>query len=87
MRTTVTLDPDVEALVRKAMRERGISFKEALNQAIRAGLRGHPPRGGAAVRFKTYRMKMNPRLNLDKALELAAELEDDEITRKLLLRK
>ena len=38
MRTTVTLDPDVERLVRSAMRERGISFKEALNQAARKGL-------------------------------------------------
>jgi len=29
MRTTVTLDPDVERLIRNAMKERGISFKEA----------------------------------------------------------
>jgi hypothetical protein len=27
MRTTVTLDPDTEALVRRRMRERGVSFK------------------------------------------------------------
>src|SRR5215471_17992270 len=38
MRTTVTLDPDVEARLREIARERGISFKEALNSAIRAGL-------------------------------------------------
>jgi len=30
MRTTVTLDPDVERLVRDVMRERGLSFKQAL---------------------------------------------------------
>lgn len=87
MRTTVTLDPDVEVLLRNAMRERGLSFKEALNQAIRAGLRVQPPERGGPVRFKTYRMGLNPRLNLDKALELAGELEDQEITRKLQLRK
>jgi hypothetical protein len=40
MRTTVTLDPDVERLLRKAVRERGISLKEALNEAVRAG--AHP---------------------------------------------
>ncbi len=28
MRTTVTLDPDVERLIKDAMRERSISFKE-----------------------------------------------------------
>jgi hypothetical protein len=37
MRTTVTLDPDVESLLRKAMRERGEPFKQVLNTAIRAG--------------------------------------------------
>ena len=35
MRTTVTLDPDVERLVRDVMRERGLSFKQALNEALR----------------------------------------------------
>jgi hypothetical protein len=38
MRTTITLEADVQALIRAAMRERGISFKEALNSAVRAGL-------------------------------------------------
>ena len=37
MRTTVTLDPDVEALLRRAMRERGASFKQVLNDAVRDG--------------------------------------------------
>jgi hypothetical protein len=35
-RTTVTLDPAAQ-LVRRRMRERGISFKQAINHAIRAG--------------------------------------------------
>ena len=48
MRTTVTLDPDVEVLVRKLMRERGLSFKYAVNQAIRMGLA--PARKRADVR-------------------------------------
>src|SRR6476660_5180218 len=38
MRTTITLEPDVQALIRTATKERGISFKEALNSAVRAGL-------------------------------------------------
>jgi hypothetical protein len=36
VRTTVTLDADTEALLRRRMRERGLSFKQALNDAIRA---------------------------------------------------
>lgn len=39
MRTTVTLDPDVEDLLRKEMQERRKSFKRALNDAIRDGLK------------------------------------------------
>ena len=38
MRTTVTLDPETEHLVREAMRQRGQSFKEVLNRAIVRGL-------------------------------------------------
>ncbi len=33
MRTTITLDPDVAALVQRAMAERGLGFKEAVNEA------------------------------------------------------
>ncbi len=53
MRTTVTLDPDVERLIKDAMRERGISFKEALNEAARIGLRGKGPKR-AQTSFKTF---------------------------------
>jgi hypothetical protein len=38
MRTTVTLDEDVERLLRKAMQRGGRGFKETLNMAIRVGL-------------------------------------------------
>ena len=38
MRTTVTLDPETERLLREAMRQRGQSFKETLNQAVVRGL-------------------------------------------------
>lgn len=49
MRTTVTLDPDVEALIRRAMHERGFTFKQALNEAIRAGAASRPPRPRAPL--------------------------------------
>jgi len=87
MRTTVTLDPDVEALIRKVMRERGLTFKETLNSALRAGLSGTPGAAAKPFRQKTYAMGFRPEVGLDKALSLAAELEDEEIARKLSLRK
>ncbi len=74
MRTTVTLDPDVEALIRKAMVERQLSFKEALNGAVRSGLAAQVPY--AAFHTPTFHMGFEPIVSLDKALRLAVELED-----------
>jgi hypothetical protein len=85
VRTTVTLDPDVEAALRRIARERGLSFKEALNSSIRAGL----GQGGAAepYRVPTRPLGLRPGIDLDKALALATDLEDAELVRKLELRK
>jgi hypothetical protein len=80
MRTTVTLDPDAEALVRRLMSERGMSLEQAVNHAIRAGL------GGSASeepsRTPTFRMGFEPGLPSDKGLQVAAELEDEELTHR-----
>lgn len=40
MRTTLTLDPDVAALLKKAMASGDQSFKDVVNAAIRRGLIG-----------------------------------------------
>lgn len=80
MRTTVTLDSDVEQLLRRRMRERGMTFKDAVNEAIRAGLVVAAPR----PRFRTEVIDMGPaRINLDRALTLSGELEDEELLRKM----
>ena len=84
MRTTVTLEPDVEALIKRLMRERGMSFKEAVNHAVRAGLTREPR--AARSRTPTYRMGFEPAIPWDKALRLAAELEDEELVRRLAAR-
>lgn len=79
MRTTVTLDADVLAMVRKLMTARGLSFKEAVNTAIRAGL---APSEQEEVYTPTFSMGI-PKLPVEHALRVAAELEDDELRRKL----
>jgi hypothetical protein len=86
MRTTVTLDPDVAAKLKADAHKRGVSFKEALNGNLRRGLEG------AEAKPVPYRIKARPMgfkggLDLDKALQIAGRLEDDEIVRKLSLRK
>jgi hypothetical protein len=86
VRTTVTLDPDVARKLKAVARERGISFKEALNRAVRAGL---GPERRSRQPFKQYAQPMGLRagFNLDKALGLAAAFEDEEIVRRLERRK
>lgn len=79
MRTTVTLDPDTESLVRRLMAERGVSFKQALNDAIRDGA---APRTKTEFTTQTHAMG-KPTYNVDKALQLAGELEDEELIRRM----
>lgn len=88
MRTTITLDPDVAARLHRLTRERRITFKEAVNTALRAGLDG-PAGAGASTAYvlPTYRMGVRPGIDLDHALQLDAALEDEEIVRELELRK
>jgi len=87
MRTTVTLDPDVQALLKRAMREQDRSFKEALNDAVRAGLR-KPAAAARPARFVQRSFKMGrPLVDLTKANALAGELEDAELIERLQRRR
>lgn len=84
MRTTITLEQDTDAVVRRLMRERGLTFKQAVNEAIRAGA----ARPGRRRDFRTPTYEMGaPIVPLEKALRLAGELEDEELTRKLAARR
>jgi hypothetical protein len=62
------------------MRERGISFKQALNEAVRDGIT--TPGGSKPFRTQTASLGIS-QVNLDRALHLAGDLEDDELIRKL----
>jgi hypothetical protein len=86
MRTTVTLDADVVEQLKSLARRRNLSFKAALNSAVRAGLAAE--RGGSrAYTVPARQMRLRPGLDLTHALRIADSLEDDEIVRKLELRK
>jgi ribbon-helix-helix CopG family protein len=88
MRTTVTISDDLlDRLKREARRSRR-PFKAVLNEALRLGVdRLSPPARRRAFRQRTFRMGYPPGTTLDKALQLAARLEDEEISRKLSLGK
>lgn len=80
MRTTVTLDADTEAAIRRLMAQRGISFKRALNDAIRAGTTPVPRRAGGRTRPRDLGAAA---IDLVHANRLLGELEDEELVRRL----
>lgn len=86
MRTTVTLDNDVAAKLQQLARERGVSFKAALNDTVRAGL-GSEGRAAREYRMPVRRLGVKQGVELDHTGRLLGELEDAEILRKLQLRK
>lgn len=87
MRTTVTLDEDVAAKLKRLARESDISFKEALNSSVRRGIERGEPTSRPYRLPPPQRLEARPGVNLDKALQLAGELEDAETMRKLQLGK
>ncbi len=87
MRTTITLDSDVERLIRAAMRDRAVSFKQAINDAIRAGLTVRRGKGRRRFVQKTYSLGSEQYFRWDKALSAADAIQDEELARKLSLRK
>jgi hypothetical protein len=87
MRTTVTLDDDVAAKLKRLTRNRGISFKEALNSTVRRGFERGEAKPQPYSLPPPQRLEARPGVNLDKALQLAGELEDAETIRKLRLGK
>jgi hypothetical protein len=75
MRTTLTIDDDLAGLLKRRAREQGISFKEAVNRTIRAGLGAtrNAPRG-AVPKTIPHSFGFKPGVDLDKLGQLADEL-------------
>lgn len=65
MRTTVTLDDDTLVVIRRLMRERNMSFEDALNDAIRQGAQRRPV--PAAFEKRTADLSA-PSVNLDRVV-------------------
>lgn len=88
MRTTLTIDDDVMDRLKREARRAKLSFKATLNHALRLGIdRLQPPARRRAFRQRTFRMGYPPGSRMDKALQLAALLEDEEVARKLAFGK
>jgi hypothetical protein len=88
MRTTIDIDTHLLKRLRAEARRRGVPFKELLSGVLRRGLDEPAPTRQARYRCPSYAMGTPERqYDLDKALTIAAGLEDVETARKLMLRK
>ena len=88
MRTTVRIDDELLQRLREKARKENISLTRLLDQTLRAGMQASGKPGRPRRRHREQTLAMGaPRMKLDKALALAAALEDEEIARKLRLRK
>ncbi|MEA2009674.1 MAG: hypothetical protein U9N78_03115 [Actinomycetota bacterium] len=81
MRTTVTLEPDVAEQLRQIMKERSITFKEAVNSTLRRGL-------GREIQAQPYKapsypMGLKPGIDGDRISHVMDEMADEEFVRKM----
>ena len=89
MRTTLTIDDNIARRLKEIALRSGKPFKTVVNEALRAGIENRR----IAEVTKPYRLKpaalgeVQGPYNLDKALQLADHLEDEESSRKLRMRK
>jgi len=88
MRTTVRIDDELLRSLKEQARNQNISLTRLLDSTLRAGMQAsrEPRRPRRRYREQTHAMGA-PSVKLEKALALAAALEDEEILRKMKLRK
>jgi hypothetical protein len=88
MRTTLTVDDALLRALKDFANRTGTPFKEVLDRALRAGIGelARKPRA-KAHKARTYDMGTPTGVDLVKARRLAEALEDEEIVRKVALRK
>lgn len=75
MRTTLTIDDDVAALVRKEMRKTGEPLKQVVNRAIRHGLTAPKEPPQKAFKVKPWNLQPPPGQSFDNVEELIEFLE------------
>ena len=80
MRTTLTLDADVERLIQEAVHRERRPFKQIINDALRRALGPQVSRRLAKrYRVKVHQTKLRPGLDPTGFNRLADELEDEQV--------
>jgi hypothetical protein len=88
MRSTVRIDDDLLTELKERARRENLPLTQMLNRTLRAGLRASRRSNREKSRYQQTTFSMGaPRFDVNKALALAGDLEDEEVARKLALRK
>jgi Ribbon-helix-helix protein, copG family len=87
MRTTVRIEDDLLARLKARALAENVSLTRIINRALKAGLDAGNPRRRPTVYCEQVHAMGTPRIALDKALALAAALEDEEVARELTTRR
>ena len=79
MRTTLTLDDDLAALIQRLRRARGTSLKDLVNEALREGLKRMAAPSRKRTRFRTESVDLGRCLlgNIDNVAEVLAVAEGE----------
>ena len=87
MRTTLTIDDRVDKELKEIAKRTNKSYKQVVNETLHRGL------AAPSYSKRKYRLKPSslgepdPIYDLSKSLQLADQIEDEELVRKLNLRK
>ena len=83
MRTTLTLDPDVERLLQREIQRTGSSMKAVVNDALRLGL-GMRAEPSPPLRYEVepHDFGIRPGIDRDSLTRLVDELEAEEFDRR-----
>lgn len=85
MRTTLTIDSDVEQLLQREMRRSNKSMKAVVNDALRFGLGMRAkPRQSSPYQVETHDFGFKPGVDNDRLNQLVDELEAEEAVKRLL---
>ena len=84
MRTTLTIEDDLALILKKKASEQGHSFKEVVNDLLRAGIAasGINPAPRQPVTIPTKALGLKPGYDPDKLNQLVDELEVEERLKK-----
>ena len=88
MRTTIDINDELMRELKEKAHKSGLSLKKTINNALREGLKKSKEKKNATkYRCPVFSLGHPASYDLDRALDMAENLESEEIARKLKLRK